>query len=307
MSGLKDSDYEFSAERARALEFAQRVESLEGELQGVEQHMQQVLAGLAAGLKASFSKVIAECQRWLAQTASANAQEASQSRADKLARSVTDGRKALAALTSAVYERAPLLERQLAERLAQWEATLAGRLTLLAQWLDDRQMTSLPAIAGEMQGQLERQELSALEKRLASEEQRLAKLVAQAQEQEAKHQKRLALLAALREVCRDLGFIEVRGPDYADAKDRGSRILFSVDTVNRGLIEFALTLDSIQSESAIADNHCYDEFDQLSRDLAEKFSIRTHFRPAGDAPPLQTRRGAKQLPGDTGLARGAGA
>ena len=81
--------------------------------------------------------------------------------------------------------------------------------------------------------------------------------------------------------------------------------MFAVDTINRGIIHFALSLDSIQSESAIADNHCFDEFDQLSRDLEEKFSIRTKFRPADEQRPLGSRRGARELPGGAGQARQA--
>ena len=98
----------------------------------------------------------------------------------------------------------------------------------------------------------------------------------------------------------DMGFKEISLPHYEEKENRGSRILFEVDTYNQGRISFTLTLDSISTFSKIADDHCFEEFGKLSEYLAEEFGVQTQFRLAeADALPEDIRKGAKDEPTDT--------
>jgi hypothetical protein len=56
--------------------------------------------------------------------------------------------------------------------------------------------------------------------------------------------------------------------------------VFDIDT-HLGKVRFFLSLDTIASESGIADDKCLDKFDEISKQLREKFGVRTRFR-AGD-------------------------
>ena len=107
------------------------------------------------------------------------------------------------------------------------------------------------------------------------------------------------LLKALRQVAADLHFTEITQPHFEKPSERGSRIVFSVDTHDRGQIDFHLTLDGLGSFSEMADNQCPVEFGELSKQLDERFGIQTQFRPVtGESTPELRRKSEKELPDD---------
>ena len=98
-----------------------------------------------------------------------------------------------------------------------------------------------------------------------------------------------------------MGFDEVTQPRYERQGDHGSRILFTVDTLDRGRIAFTLSLDDISSFSEITQDHCFEEFGELSQYLEKTFGIHTQFRMAdGEPVPELLRKGELDLPADAG-------
>jgi hypothetical protein len=104
-----------------------------------------------------------------------------------------------------------------------------------------------------------------------------------------------------------MGFQEVTPPHLEHEGDRGSRILYTVDTVDRGRISFSLTLEKISTFSEIADDRCFEEFGQISQYLEEAFGIQTSFRLADGEPlPRLRQKGELDLPDDAGRYAEAG-
>jgi hypothetical protein len=99
-----------------------------------------------------------------------------------------------------------------------------------------------------------------------------------------------------------MGFKEEAGPCYEREGDRGSCILFTVDTLDRGKIAFTLGLGEVSSFSEIADDRCFEDSGQLSQYLEETFGIHTQFRLAeGESPPKLIQKGEMDLPEDASM------
>jgi hypothetical protein len=119
----------------------------------------------------------------------------------------------------------------------------------------------------------------------------------QAERKEQQHQKRLYLLSALREVCKQLGFEEVQPPRYENDSDRSSRILYDVDTIDKGTIHFVISMDIVETESAMSSPQCFDEFDTLSHELLGKFGIQTCFATeTGETSPRLKSKNERDIP-----------
>ncbi len=131
--------------------------------------------------------------------------------------------------------------------------------------------------------------------------------IQQAEAQEDKHQKRIHLLNGLRQVCVLMGFRENEPPHYEREGDRSSRIIMVVDTFDRGLVTFHLSLDGVRTDSCMGTEHCFEEFDRLSTHLADQFGVQTKFQMANGEPrPELRRKGEKDEPGGAERTSGAG-
>ena len=169
---------------------------------------------------------------------------------------------------------------------------------LFRLWFGAEQVQKWEDALQEAQRLLNEEHYPALEQLLEETAGEIDKKSKWAKEQEDKHQKRLYLLRALRQVCAEMKFQEESKPRYEREGDRSSSILLTVDTLDRGRLAFTLSLDEISSFSEIVDNHCFEEFGQLSEYLEEKFGVQTAFRLAdGSPPPKLIRKGELDQPG----------
>lgn len=73
-----------------------------------------------------------------------------------------------------------------------------------------------------------------------------------------------------------MGFDEVETKNEGNGKS--SRIVYIIDTFSQGKIKFCLSLDSIDADSGIVDNHCMSEFDKVSESLQKNFGVQTKFK-----------------------------
>ena len=64
MSGLKDSDYEFSEQQQQSLRLARQQEGLVRELQGIREQVQVAARGLSPGLRSSFPREVKTAEQW---------------------------------------------------------------------------------------------------------------------------------------------------------------------------------------------------------------------------------------------------
>lgn len=211
----------------------------------------------------------------------------------------SDGRTCLKNLQLALTEKADAIGRAVAEQQIAVNQHLLQNTDVLQLW-NGQDAVAAWKLRLEQATQLADSEhypeaeaqLSALHSELHAE-------VSEATKKETQHQRRLYLLTALRQVVADLHFTEITQPNFEKPQERDSRIVFSVNTHDRGRIDFHLTLEGLGSFSAMADNQCPVEFGTLSKQLNDQYGIQTRFRPVtGEATPELRRRGEQELPDD---------
>lgn len=303
MSGRKFTEVQLERERQERLDLKQAIETITAERAALRDRLDTALAGMTDGLRTSFPAETAACRAWLDTPVPANAHDESiaqlRQSSDAQTRHAESGRASLRELELALTDKADALARTLtAERIAAAETLLQhtgtlrlwygapaiadwqARLDQAARWIDEDRYPQAQDLLRTLQAELDTK-------------------AAEATDRETRHQRRLYLLKALRQVCADLYFTEVGEPAFEHSGERGSRLLLTVDTHDRGRIDFSLTLDGLGSFSEMGDRHCPVEFGTLSERLEEQFGIHTQFRPDGDQPTPELRRmGEKDLPGD---------
>ncbi|MBM3239023.1 hypothetical protein FJZ31_22245 [Candidatus Poribacteria bacterium] len=310
MSGRKCSKFRLQREREEKLRLLQTLNNLHAEVNALKERLATVLADASEGLRSTFVKEVKDTQQWLNRL---NLPDISRLSMDtdlaalnpvreQLEQAVAHGRRFQETLTVAFTKKADEMGQRLAKRLAEVERFYLSRQQLLRLWFEEEQTRQGEQKLRESHRLLDEERYAALEQMLAEIEKDIAAKVKFADEQENKHQKRLYLLKALRQVCAEMGFEEVSKPRYEQEGDRGSRILLTVDTLDRGRIAFTLSLDGISSFSEIADDRCFEEFGQLSQYLEEEFGIETKFRLAeGEPAPKLKQKGELDLPQDAGM------
>lgn len=309
MSGHKFTEVDLQAERQERLDLQQGLQALAAEHAALRNRLDATLAGMSQGLRSTFAGEVAASRAWLNTARRPAESAAGQARDEDLARlrqahreqtrSAEAGRTCLKELELARTQKADALGRAAAEQRVVTSQTLLQHGETLRLWY------GRPALA-DWESQLDRaaqwidqERYSEAQERLEAIRAELQEKAAQATDWETRHQRRLYLLKALRQVCADLGFAEIGEPAFAHPGERGSRILLTVDTHDRGRIDFNLTLEGLGSFSQMGDSHCPMEFDSLSRKLDEQFGIHTRFRPdTGQATPELRRKGEKDLPDD---------
>lgn len=305
MSGYKHSDFRIEQERARRLELVQQITAAQGEIESLKERITGLLASASPGLKASFGAEVQQAQQWLLQTATTSQKEPDiqssarvlESQLSNLQSIAQHGQTVLKALVIAFTQKAGERARTCAERLAQCESLYLTKRKLLELWFKQPSISQLDATLKQARTLLEKDNYRQLEEILTYFEKEISEKSQLAEQQEDRHQKRLYLLKALRQVCKEMGFEEVYPPRYEREGERGSRILFMVDTINRGKIEFAISLDGIRSNSEIDPGHCFEDFDQISDYLNNEFGIQTKFElESGEPRPKLKQRGEKDLP-----------
>jgi hypothetical protein len=305
MSGKKYTQVQLQRERQEKLDLLQSLQSLLAECTALRKQLEDQVNGMSEGLRSTFNAEVAASRQWLhgttlVDTYSMDHRLDDLRQAQRRQEQITNaGRTCLKNLQLALTQKADAIGRAVAEQrvtvtqfllqygevLRLWygaEAVAAweSKLEQAAQWLDTDHYH-------EAEGQL-----SALHSELQAK-------ASQATNWEAQHQRRLYLLKALRQVAADLHFTEITQPSFEKSGERGSRIVFSVDTHDRGRIDFHLTLDGLGSFSEMADNQCPVEFGTLSKQLDERFGIHTQFRPVtGESTPELRRKGEKERPDD---------
>lgn len=146
---------------------------------------------------------------------------------------------------------------------------------LLMPWFDE-EMRVIDKKFEDSKILLKQAKYDELSKNLTEMQKNLDKKINEAKELDEKDQKRKYVLDSLKKVCNSMGFEEVE--TKPDGKGKSNRIIYTIDTFSQGIIKFALSLDSIDADSGIVDNHCMSEFDKVSESLQKNFGVQTKFK-----------------------------
>ena len=180
--------------------------------------------------------------------------------------------------------------------MAEVEQLWIGHAELCKLWFGQGRVDEYESRLQTLRQLLDAEQYSTLEAELQELPARLDRDGQQAERLEQQHQKRMYLLKAVRQVCAEMGFKETAGPRYATPGDRRSRILLDVDTFSQGKIAFMLALDGISSHSESATDRCFEQFDEISKYLRDRFEIETEFQPVDGQRPQLIEKGEKDEP-----------
>lgn len=306
MSGRKCSEYQLQQERAERLRLLQTLANLRSEANGLRERVQGMLSSASPGLRSTFSAEVQRAERWLTplelpeaatfdMTTSRDVVDTAHRR---LQLATAEGRRAFADLTLAFTQKADALGCQLAARLAEAERSEISHRELIGRWFGRDAAAAIQGRVDEARGLLDTEQYATLEQALVVLDRDLEGKGKEADLQEEKHQKRLYLLKALRQVCAEMGF-EDEPPRFETEGQLASRIVLKVDTVDRGRIDFYLTLDGISSLSELAEGRCFEEFSKLSQFLDEEFGVQTEFKmESGEPIPRLIQKGELDFPDD---------
>jgi hypothetical protein len=146
---------------------------------------------------------------------------------------------------------------------------------LLKPWFDD-EMKGFDKKFADFKIVLRQGKYEDLNRSLSDMQKHLNVKINEAKELDEKEQKRQYVLESLKKVCTSMGFDEVETKNEGNGKS--SRIVYTIDTFSQGKIKFCLSLDSIDADSGIVDNHCMSEFDKVSESLQKNFGVQTKFK-----------------------------
>jgi hypothetical protein len=308
MSGIKISNYNFVQETARLLGLVNALTYQELQLKGLKSRIEQLIASASPGLKNSFPDELGQAQKWLSKNklesptlsiglGEQRLKDEHQGRQAEVKR----GEQAATSLYTVFNQKAGALGAKFTREMADLEARYYSRQELLRNWNTSQSIDAISVQLENLRRKLAEEDYREVEKVSARIKQDLEKRISESETLDSKHKNRLYLLRALRQVCQEMGFQELKAPVIENEGQPNSRIIYRVNTFDKGNITFFLTLDGIRSSSEIQQNLCFEEFDKLSDHLKEQFGIQTSFQPEhGERPPQLRRKGEKDEPQGTG-------
>lgn len=304
MSGIKYSNYQFAQATARRLELLRDLQNVKSQQDVLRNQISRLLKEAGDGLKKTFASDVTKAQKWIDQPQTeptpldygTDNALLTRSLKDKRAE-VVEGNRILSTITTAFTDKADALSAKHSKTIVKLQSVFYGSKELFNTWNDQVFSSHCENTLTEFSKLLQAKNFPELDKKATSFSIELNKKAQDINTLEDQHQKRLYLLSALRKVCLDMGFRETGEPEYETPKMRSARIVYNVDTIDRGPISFYLALDGIQTESAIADNYCFEEFEKLSTQLEDKFGVQTQFETkSADQPKKLRHKGEKDEP-----------
>lgn len=306
---FENADQQASQKEAEHMhkEHARELAAVWREVDACALALKHSLQSASAGLQATFASEVQQADQWRNRESDTRQQIEGindgtdvallRSAIERLRTVLRDGHTVTETVRRAFTEQASELRAQGETQVSAVEMQFNGGRELLNNWFGEQEVQRIQTMLQHLHQTLFAERLRKVDSPCRALREELEAKLHHAEEQESKHQRRLYLLKALRQVCAEMGFGEAEPPRYEQDGDRSSRITLTLDTFNQGLVSFHLSLEGIEADSGIAQEHCFEEFDKLSVQLVEQFGVQTKFRPAeGEPQPRLIRKGAQEEP-----------
>jgi hypothetical protein len=306
MSGRKYSTINLDREREQKQQLLNQINQHRRGIEGVRNQIRNALAEATQGVKAFFATDAQEAERWLKSVDSLESLRSGSwssnrskltERSNKLQSLASQGFTLRNRVEEAFIHRAGELRAEGAKKIFEAESLISCGEELIRTWFGSGEVDNFRARVGQLREELEGDRLEQVAQLSKSLNSDLAAKLQSAEVNESKHQSRLYVLKALRQVAANMGFRELGKPKFSTPGDRNSCIVLKVDTINRGEVTFYLSLEAIEADSCISQTHCFEEFGRLSKQLAETFGVATEFKiGGGEAAPKLKRKGELEEP-----------
>lgn len=312
MSGYKYSQVKLKREKQEKMNLINSIQSVLRKLKGLAAAINDTLNQTREGIKQTFARDVNKAGEWINEAKSLNQKvtmdmtvETLKTRLSSTNSAVKRGETIWETLVNSFTQKADALEKKLTSKLSQVQGMYSGNKELLQTWIQQDVLQENESILKKARQLLQQGQLKELEKQVEMAEKKIRTAVEEAQEIGQKHEKRLYVLKALRQVCVDMEFDEGK-PRYREEGNKKSSIIYEVDTLDQGKVKFFLSLDRIETCSQISDEKCINEFDKVSKCLEKKFGVETKFRTEDDKPDEKLiQKDEIDLPEDNPLERPA--
>ncbi len=305
MSGHKYSRFELTRDRLHKLDVLRQCGRLRGRREAVAERLASLLEHATGAALDEHAAQAGRARAWLAfepTTPDATLSPACSRQELELAlaereRALEEGEPLLRALAAALGPARSEQAAALDERLDALEDRWAAGRDVVALWCA-REAGSITERLTRARARMAADRLAEVARDLPALERLVAQVVERAEAHEARHQQRLYVLRSLRQVCADMGFVELGPPRQADPRDRASDVQIRLDTLDRGQIDFRLTLGEIHARAGLEAEECYEEFALLADHLADEFGVRAAFVRDEGQTPISRQQGEKDEPTD---------
>lgn len=310
MSGRKCSTVAFDSTREQKSQLLNQIEGYQQSAEGIKHQIVEALQNTSRGVQEHFSQEVERAEQWIGRvdtmvtvsqplSLSSNLSDLSRSTRE-LEVVVNEGGALQDRLLEAFIKQAGQLREEGARVIFAVESLLSRGEPLIRSWFDAEEVECAQDVLHELHKDLQEDRLGEVSRKANSLLQDLDAKLQESEANESKHKRRLYVLKALRQVCAEMGFDEVNPPQSEIPGDRKSRIILTVDTINRGQVTFYLSLESIEADSCISQNHCFEEFAEVSKQLTDAFGILTKFKMIDAEPPAKlAQKGALDEPEST--------
>ncbi|MFQ6054633.1 MAG: HEAT repeat domain-containing protein [Methanosarcinales archaeon] len=190
MSGYKYSEFALEREREEKMRLLEDLKNAKSQINGLLEKAHE-------GIKSTFIKEIENANIWLRKCESIEEQKIALSDLKSLSK---EGEATLSTLIETFTQKADKMEKTLNYKLSHLEGLYSGNKTLLDTWFGKEDLIKWENALKEAKHYLETKSIGDLNECLETTEILLKNNINQAQENEYKHQKRLYVLKALRQV-----------------------------------------------------------------------------------------------------------
>lgn len=305
MSGIKETEYRIDIKRQKRIELAESIHAVRKECEGMQKVMTNVLKEFSEGLKATFQEDVIAANKWVEgkfdeyyEINENDDWESLEEAYKKILDIKNEGYDILNKLNEDLTEKAPEIEKKLKKECFDIESKLAGYNEMLVSWFGEECIKDIKNNIDKIQNFTKAKDYKKAEALTSELNNKLNLVLSEAKNLEEKHQIRVRVVNSLRQVAKEMNFEEKIKPKFEKPETepmyKRSRIIYVVDTKDKGKIKFLISLDKISTDSEIFKDKCVGVFDEFSKILKKKYGISTEFRNKGQVPdtPIEDEGGA---------------
>lgn len=306
MSGLKYSRIEIAREQKARQKAFRKISLLISSINELRRKVKIICDAFPQGVKKSFSDEFKRVESWQIKKMPEVSKKMKSTKLNSIVRTLkridNEGKKALSILIEIKEVKRDKKAKELIKSEENLKAALAGMREILDKWRPGeyekltKEIDSLYQIieTGEFA------KVADMLNELKNETEKFYQECASLEEQDIQ---RRYVLESLREVCKEMGWGEIKGPILEEEGNYKSPLLYEVQTYSAGNMIFRLTLEGIKVHSPITKDTCYKDFNELSEKL-KRFGVTTKFEglQAPEEEPKLIQKGELDLP-DEGMER----
>lgn len=301
MSGVKYSRIQFEQERKDRQETLANINAIMSNIIALKKHITDMLKEIPDGVKDSFPKEISKINRFLTKTLPEVSKELNSAELNKIVeilRSINnEGNEAVSQLVEIKEVKREEKAKELIKNLETLKSEINAIEELFEKWKPG-EFKIVSEHLNELQLLIDKGEFIKVENDIKSFKKNISQKKEEFLNLQAQDEQRWYVAEALRKVCMQMGWGEVKEPSLENSNNPASPIVYIVQTYYAGEMRFYLTLEGIKVNSPISTEKqaCYKEFSKLSEEL-KNFGIITKFESLEKSEePNLTQGGEQDLP-----------